>query len=46
MMPFFIALAVASMAFWRAAINILAAVVLFLVMAGAVTVVQYMHHLR
>src|SRR6266704_3226193 len=36
----------ASVAFWRAAIKILAAVALFLLASGVVTVVQYMHHLR
>jgi hypothetical protein len=46
MTPFFIALAVASLAFWRAAIKILAVVALFLLASGVVTVVHYMHHLR
>jgi|GraSoiStandDraft_41_1057321.scaffolds.fasta_scaffold500314_1 hypothetical protein len=46
MTPFFIALAVASVAFWRAAIKILAAVALFLLASGVVTVVHYMHQLR
>jgi hypothetical protein len=45
MTPFFIALAVASLAFWRAAIKILAVVALFLLASGVVTVVHYMHHL-
>jgi predicted MarR family transcription regulator len=45
MTPFFIALAVASVAFWRAAVKILAAVALFLLASGVVTVVHYMHHL-
>jgi len=46
MIPFFIALAVASVAFWRAAIKIMAAAALFLIAAGVVMVVQYMHHIR
>lgn len=46
MTPFFIALAVASVAFWRAAIKILAVVALFLLASGMVTVVHYMHHIR
>lgn len=46
MTPFFIALAVASVAFWRAAVKILAVVALFLLASGMVTVVHYMHHIR
>ena len=46
MIPFFIALAVASVAFWRAAIKILAAAALFLLASGVVTVVHYLHHIR
>ena len=46
MIAFFIALAVASVAFWRAAIKILAAAAIFLLISGVVTVVHYMHHLR
>jgi len=46
MIPLFIALAVASLAFWRAAIKILAAATLFLLASGVVTVLHYMHHFR
>jgi hypothetical protein len=46
MLPLFIALAVACVAFWRVAIKILAAAALFLIVSGAVLVVQDMHHLR
>jgi len=46
MIPLFIALAVACVAFWRVAIKILAAAALFLVVSGIVLVVQDMHHLR
>jgi predicted MarR family transcription regulator len=46
MTPFFIALAVASVAFWRAAVKILAVVALFLLASGMVTVVHYLHHIR
>ena len=46
MIPFFIALAVACVAFWRVAIKIMAIVALFLLVSGVVMVVQDMHHLR
>lgn len=46
MIPFFIALAVACVAFWRVAIKLMAIVALFLLVAGVVMVVQDMHHLR
>jgi hypothetical protein len=46
MIPFFIALAVACVAFWRVAIKLLAIVALFLLVTGVVMVVQDMHHLR
>jgi hypothetical protein len=46
MIPFFIALAVACVAFWRVAIKIMAVVALFLLVSGVVMVVQDMHHLR
>ena len=46
MIPFFIALAVACVAFWRVAIKILAVVALFLLVSGVVMVIQDMHHLR
>ncbi len=46
MIPFFIALAVACVAFWRVAIKLLAVVALFLLVSGVVMVIQDMHHLR
>jgi predicted MarR family transcription regulator len=46
MIPFLVALAVACAAFWKAAVRILAAVVIFLVISGTVTVIQALHHLR
>jgi hypothetical protein len=46
MIPFFIALAVACVAFWRVAIKLMAVVALFLLVSGVVMVVQDMHHLR
>jgi hypothetical protein len=46
MIPFFIALAVACVAFWRVAIKLIAIVALFLLVSGVVMVVQDMHHLR
>ena len=46
MIPFFIALAIACVAFWRVAIKIMAVVALFLLVSGVVMVVQDMHHLR
>jgi hypothetical protein len=46
MIPFFIALAVACVAFWRVAIKLMAIVALFLLVSGVVMVVQDMHHLR
>ena len=46
MIPFFIALAVACVAFWRVAIKIIAVVALFLLVSGVVMVIQDMHHLR
>jgi hypothetical protein len=46
MIPFFIALAVAFVAFWRVAIKLLAVVALFLLVSGVVMVIQDMHHLR
>jgi hypothetical protein len=46
MIPFFIALAVACVAFWRVAIKMMAVVALFLLVSGVVMVVQDMHHLR
>ena len=46
MIPFFIALAVACVAFWRVAIKLLAIVALFLLVTGVVMVVQDMHHFR
>jgi Na+/glutamate symporter len=46
MLPFFIALAVASVAFWRVALKILVAVAMFLVVSGVVMIIQDLHHLR
>ena len=46
MLPLFIALAVACVAFWRVAIKVLAAAALFLIVSGVVLVIQDMHHLR
>jgi hypothetical protein len=46
MIPLFIALAVACVAFWRVAVKILAAVALFLLVSGVVMVIQDMHHIR
>ena len=46
MLPFFIALAVASMAFWRVALKILVAVAIFLIVSGVVMVIQDLHHLK
>ena len=46
MLPFFIALAVASLAFWRVALKILAIVAIFLIVSGVVLIIQDLHHLR
>jgi hypothetical protein len=46
MIPLFIALAVACVAYWKVAAKILAAVALFLLVSGVVMVIQDMHHLR
>jgi hypothetical protein len=46
MTPFFIALAIACVAFWRAALKILAIVAVFLLMTGLVMVIQDMHHIK
>jgi hypothetical protein len=46
MTPFFIALAIACVAFWRAALRILAILAVFLVVSGAVMVIQDMHHIK
>ena len=46
MIPFFIALAVACVAFWRVAIKLMVIVALFLLVSGVVVVVQDMHHFR
>ena len=46
MLALFFALAVACLAFWRAALKILAAVALFLLVSGTVMVIQDMHHIR
>jgi hypothetical protein len=46
MILFLIALAVACAAFWKVALKILAAVVIFLVISGAIMVIQDLHHMR
>lgn len=46
MIPFLIALAVACVAFSRMALKILAIVVIFLVISGAITIIQDLHHVR
>jgi hypothetical protein len=46
MLPFFIALAIACVAFWRVAVKILVAVAIFLVVSGVVMVIQDLHHLK
>jgi hypothetical protein len=46
MLPFFIALAIACVAFWRVALKILVAVAIFLVVSGVVMVIQDLHHLK
>lgn len=46
MLPFFVALAIACVAFWRVALKILVAVAIFLVVSGVVMVIQDLHHLR
>jgi hypothetical protein len=46
MIPLFIALAVACIAFWKVAVKLLAALAIFLVVSGVVMVIQDMHHLR
>jgi hypothetical protein len=46
MIPFFIALAVACIAFWRVAIKLLVAVAIFLLVSGVVMVIQDLHHIR
>jgi hypothetical protein len=46
MIPLYIALVVACVAFWKVAAKILAAVALFLFVSGVIMVIQDMHHLR
>ena len=46
MILFLIALAVACVAFWKAALRILAIVIIFLVISGAIMVIQDLHHMR
>jgi hypothetical protein len=41
-----IALAIACVAFWRAALKILAIVAVFLIVSGIVLVIQDMHHIK
>jgi hypothetical protein len=46
MIPLYIALAVACVAFWKVAWKILAAAALFLFVSGVIMVIQDLHHLR
>ncbi len=46
MLSFFIALAVASVVFWRVAWKLLVVVALFLLVSGVVMFIQDLHHLR
>jgi predicted MarR family transcription regulator len=46
MTPFFIALAIACVAFWRVAVKILVAVAIFLLVTGMIMVIQDMHHIK
>jgi hypothetical protein len=46
MTPLLIALAIACVAFWRAALKILAIVAVFLIVSGIVLVIQDMHHIK
>jgi hypothetical protein len=46
MIPLFIALAVACLAFWKVAVKVLAAVALFLIVSGVVMVIQDMQHIK
>jgi len=46
MLSFYIALAVACVAFWRVAWKLLAAVAIFLLVSGVVMVIQDLHHIK
>jgi Protein of unknown function (DUF1676) len=46
MTPLLIALAIACVAFWRAALKILAIVAVFLIVSGIALVIQDMHHIK
>jgi hypothetical protein len=46
MIPLFIALAVACVAFCKVAVKLLAAVALFLLVSGVVMVIQDMQHIK
>ena len=46
MIPLFIALVVACIAFWKVAVKILVIVGLFLLVSGVFMVIQDMHHIR
>jgi hypothetical protein len=46
MAPFLIVLAIACVAFWRAALKIFAIAAVFLIVCGIVEVIQDMHHIR
>jgi len=46
MIPLLIALAIASVAFWRVAMKILAIAAVFLLVYGIMQVAQYLHHIH
>jgi hypothetical protein len=46
MTPFFLALAVACVVFWRVALRILVIGTVFLVISGGILVLQDLHHIR
>ena len=46
MSPLLIALAIACVVFWRAALKVAAIVAVFLIVSGIVLVIQDMHHIR
>jgi hypothetical protein len=45
MIPFYIAIVVACVAFWKVAAKLLAAVALFLLVSGIVMVIHDLHHI-
>ncbi len=46
MIPFLIALAIAFVAFWKVAVRILAIVIIFLVITGAIMVIQDLYQMK